>query len=166
MGKRLLCILLFSTQSQVEEEIITGAEKSCSPRNSGNIKDSLLMIYLYMADKFLMRKTVRKHISCATAILSLTTTMTFSWESIKVIVATRKKSQTNQLAHNKESDELGDIEAGYCGLGQTSESSTKNKKKVPTLWTGIRTRNISYPEAETNIIVISSSMGNERSLLK
>lgn len=64
------------------------------------------MTDLYVADKFLMGKTVKvsygKHISCAAATLPLTTTVAFSWEGIKVIEATRKKAQTNLLAHIKE----------------------------------------------------------------
>lgn len=71
------------------------------------------MTDLYVVDKFLTGKTVKKPISSATgtAALPLTMTAAFSWEGIKVIVATRKKVQTNLVAYNKENEELGDIEA-------------------------------------------------------
>lgn len=64
----------------------------------------------YVADKFLMGKTVKKYISSATATLPLTMTLAFYWEGIKVIVATRKKAQTKLLAQNKENEELGGLE--------------------------------------------------------
>lgn len=93
------------------------------------------MTDLYVADKFLTGKTVKvsdgKHISCATATLPLTTTVAFSWEGIKGIVATRKKAQTSLLAHNKECEELGDIEA-VLSLRADIRKQHEKQKKTPS----------------------------------